>query len=29
MYCLFHNATVTESKDLEKIFAVFFAAKED
>lgn len=29
MYCLFHNAAATESKDLEKIFVVLFAAKED
>ena len=29
MYCLFHNAAATESKDLEEIFVVLFAAKED
>lgn len=28
-YFLFHNAGATESKDLEKISVVVFAAKED
>ena len=29
MHLLFHNAGATESKDLEKIFVVVFAAKEE